>query len=179
MTGSLSAIEAQALIHGGKAILIDVREADEFKAEHIAYAMSVPLGSLEDGFKTLKLPQETIVIFHCHKGTRGTMACERIKGIGSCSNEVVNIEGGIEGWKTSGLPVITQSGKAQKKAPVSIFRQVQMIAGSFIAVFVVIGFSGLTLGFVLAGMVGAALFLSGLSGWCGMAILLGKMPWNK
>lgn len=55
----------------GDAILIDVREADEFKAEHITYASSLPLSNLKSLFSQMNIPVTRKVIFHCFKGKRG------------------------------------------------------------------------------------------------------------
>jgi len=176
MTETINVTEAIALIKNGEAVLIDVREPDEFKAEHIAYAMSMPLSALEGGFKALDIPISKTILFQCLKGSRGQMACERIESLGACNNKLVNIEGGIEAWKEQGLPVIGASSEAPA---MSIFRQVQIIVGLLIALCVVIGFAGMRLAFVLAGIFGAALFFAGLTGWCGLARALAKMPWNK
>ena len=83
------------------------------------------------------------------------------------------MDGGITAWKAAGLPVAS-SGKG-----LSIFRQVQIIVGGLIAFLVVLGLTGLTVGFIIAGILGGALFFAGLTGWCGLAMLLRKMPWNK
>ncbi|MGH1398551.1 MAG: rhodanese-like domain-containing protein [Alphaproteobacteria bacterium] len=176
MTQSINITDALAMIKNGDAVLIDVREPDEFKTEHIAYAISVPLSALEDGFQTLNIPASKTILFQCLKGTRGQMACERIQGLKTCSNKIINIEGGIEAWKEQGLPVIGTSSKAPN---MSIFRQVQIIVGFLITLCVVIGFTGITAAFFLAGIFGAALFFAGLTGWCGLAIILSRMPWNK
>lgn len=176
MTQTINVTDAVKLIKNGDAILIDVREADEFKSEHIAYAMSVPLSSLEGGFKTLDIPPSTTILFQCLKGTRGQMACERIQGLGTCQNQIINIEGGLDSWKEHGFPVI---GAASNSPQISIFRQVQIIAGFLIVLLVLIGFTGITITFILAGIIGGALFFAGLTGWCGLAMILTKMPWNK
>lgn len=176
MTTTVNVTTALDMIKRGDAVLVDVREADEFKAEHIAYALSVPLSALEKGFQSLDIPEDKTILFQCLKGSRGQMACERVQGLGACKNKIANIEGGIESWKQSGLPVI-RAGSAPQK--ISIFRQVQMIVGFLIAFFVVLGFSGVSLGFALAGIFGAVLCVAGITGWCGLAIILSKMPWNK
>jgi|TARA_B110000285_G_scaffold182022_1_gene205610 rhodanese-related sulfurtransferase len=106
MTQVVTAIEAFALIEDGKAILIDVREANEFKSEHIADALSAPLSSLEDELKMLDIPKDKTILFQCLKGARGQMACERTQGLGLYPNNIINLEGGIQAWKESGLPVI-------------------------------------------------------------------------
>ena len=176
MTNTINVSDAVKLIKSGDAVLIDVREPDEFKNEHIAYALSVPLSSLEHGLKMLNIPSSKTILFQCLKGSRGQGACERIQGLGSHENKVMNIEGGIEEWKAQNLPVISLSTTTPK---ISIMRQVQIIAGLLIALCVMLGFMGLNTGFVLAGVIGAALFFAGLSGWCGMALVLSKMPWNN
>ena len=150
-----------------------VREADEFGDEHIAYANSLPLSKLEDVFSQMSIPSNRTLIMHCLKGARGNTACLNVQSLGLGENEIYNLDGGILAWKEAGLPVIA------KASGLSIFRQVQIIVGGFIAMLVAIGFAGLTLGFMIAGFLGAALFFAGLTGWCGLAMLLKKMPWNK
>lgn len=176
MIPTITVKEALDKIKTGDAILIDVREPDEFKAEHIAYALSVPLSSLEGGFQMLDIPKDKIILFQCLKGSRGQMACERIQDLGSCENTIINIEGGIEAWKEADFPVIGVTAKSHK---ISVMRQVQIIVGFLITFFVLLGFAGLFFAFVLAGILGAALFFAGITGWCGLAIILSKMPWNK
>lgn len=178
MTQTITVQDAVHKIKNGDAVLIDVREPDEFKSEHIAYALSVPLSSLEGGFQMLDIPKDKAILFQCLKGSRGQIACERIQGLGSCENKIMNIEGGIEAWKEAGLPVIGAS--ASTTTPkISIMRQVQIIVGGLVALCVLIGLLGLSFGFILAGLFGGALFFAGLTGWCGLAMILSKMPWNK
>lgn len=175
MINTISPQEAAQWLSDGEAILIDVREASEFSAEHIAYATSLPLSDLQNLFQKMNIPITRKVIFHCLKGTRGSQACETAQGCGSCQNPMYNMEGGITAWKKAGLPTVSSA----LSPGISIFRQVQIIIGGMIALFILLGFLGLKLGFIIAGVLGAALFFSGLTGWCGLAVLLSKMPWNK
>ncbi len=176
MTQTINIKDAEAMVRSGEAVLVDVREPDEFKNEHISYAMSVPLSSLEEGVGILNIPEDTAIIFQCLKGSRSKMACERIQGLSSCNNKLLNFHGGIEAWKAEGFPVI---GSPSSSSGLSIFRQVQIIVGFIVVACVVLGFVGLKPAFVVAGVVGAALFTAGLTGWCGLAMILVKMPWNK
>lgn len=173
MTSTISPQEAARWLAAGEAILIDVREADEFRAEHIAYASSLPLGELENLIGHMSIPAARKLIFQCLKGGRGEKACLLVGRGGGFPNEIYNLEGGLDAWKEAGLPVVTAG------TGLSVFRQVQMIAGSIVVLMIVLGFLGLTLGFILAGFIGAALFLAGLTGWCGLAMLLSRMPWNR
>ena len=173
MTQTITPKDAAKLLANGEAVLIDVREPDEFKKEHIAYANSLPLNKLETLFKQMNIPENRKLIFQCLKGGRGQKACETINSCGTCTNEIYNMSGGITAWKDVGLP--TASGA---KGP-SIFRQVQIIVGGLIALFVLAGYSGITPAFALAGILGAVLCFAGITGWCGLAIILKKMPWNR
>ena len=172
---NISPLEAQKLLSSGEAILIDVREPDEFAAQHIPYALSLPLGLLEERFSSLDIPSDKKLIFQCLKGARGEKACLRVSDKNLSSHTIMNMEGGISGWTEAGLPLIAQA----KQAGISIFRQVQIIAGGLIAFFIFLGLMGLTIFLVIAGLMAIALFTAGLTGWCGLAMLLQKMPWNK
>jgi rhodanese-related sulfurtransferase len=171
---TITPAQAKSWLLSGEAVLIDVREPDEFKAEHIAYAASMPLGSVGDLFAEMPIPSDKKVLFQCQRGGRGAKACAAVQSTG-VPNELHNIEGGIDGWKAAGFPVVTSSAADG----LSIFRQVQIVVGALVVLGVLAGFNGLTFGFVAAGLFGAALFLAGITGWCGLAMLLTKMPWNR
>ena len=178
MVQNISVTDAAELLKKGDAVLIDVREPDEFKDEHIVYALSLPLSRLENGIKILDLPQDKIILFQCLKGSRGQMACQKLNSMNDCPNPIANVEGGIQSWKDHKLPVVSNLENKGIEG-VSIFRQVQIAVGLLMVLFIVIGFMGVTVGFLVAGLLSTALLISGLTGWCGMAILLSKMPWNK
>lgn len=173
-TQNISPKQAYEWLKNGEAVLIDVREPDEFAAEHIACASSMPLGMIGEMLELMDIPAGRRVIFQCMKGGRGSKACAVIESSG-LPGGVFNIEGGLEGWKAAGLPVVGKS--AAPRFP--IFRQVQMVIGSLVFLLVAIGFMGLTVGFILAGIVGGMLAFAGFTGWCGLAMLLERMPWNR
>jgi rhodanese-related sulfurtransferase len=171
----ISPQKALELIQSNQVVLVDVREPDEFKQEHIAYAISVPLSQLERVFTEGEFEGRT-VLFQCKKGMRGQKACAYVAGNKQLNVEVLNVEGGIDGWKEAGLTTISNN---PAPAGFPIMRQVQITVGLLIVLFIILGYSGVSVGFVLAGMFGAALAFSGITGWCGLAIVLNKMPWNK
>ena len=162
--------EAAAAIGAGDAILLDVREPAEFAAGHIAEAMSVPLSQLPRVLA--RLPAAKGIIFQCERGARGESACAVAAASGR--TDVANLAGGLAAWRQAGLPVIGAA-----SAGVSIFRQVQMIVGAAVALLVALGFAGWTPGFAIAGLMGAMLAVAGVTGWCGLAMLLARMPWNR
>ena len=58
-------------------------------------------------------------------------------------------------------------------------RQVQVAVGVLVVVFTLAGFGVHPLFHALAGLTGLGLINAGVTGWCGMAMLLAKMPWNR
>jgi rhodanese-related sulfurtransferase len=166
---SLSTItpaEAKRLIAQG-ATLIDIRDKDEHAREHIAVARNRPLGTLTD-LGGVNGP----IIFHCRAGKRTADNAGRLEQATNC--EAYILEGGIEGWKQAGLPVV-----ADKSQPIEINRQVMIAAGSLVLIGVLLGAFVSSGFYVLSGLIGAGLVFAGVSGFCGMAKLLALMPWNR
>jgi len=152
----------------GQHHLIDVRTAPEFNSESIdAKCHNIPLNNISK----LTLPKESEIILVCASGNRSSRARDTLVEQGFTN--VYSLDGGIADWKANQLPI------KSVKGTLPIMRQVQIAAGILIL-------TG-TLGSLfiaspliwLAAFVGAGLTFAGLSGWCGMAILLGHMPWNK
>ena len=88
--------------------------------------------------------------------------------------EAYILDGGIEAWKRAGLPV-----QQDNKQPIEIVRQVQIAAGGLVLLGVVLGFWLSPAFFLVSAVMGAGLTLAGATGWCGLAKLLGHMPWNR
>jgi rhodanese-related sulfurtransferase len=84
------------------------------------------------------------------------------------------LTGGIDGWAAAGLPV-----EVDRAQPIEIMRQVQIAAGVLVLTGVVLGLLVSPGFFGLSAFVGAGLTFAGVTGWCGMARLLGLMPWNR
>ena len=164
--------QAQKLIMQG-ARLLDIRSADEYAHEHIAQASLQPLSGIEKGDKPQPLSEQDVVIFHCQSGRRTAQNAALLAGAATPAKAYL-LEGGINGWKQQGLAVVQD-----KNQPLPIMRQVQIAAGSLILIGTVLGFASSPLFFLLPGFVGAGLLFAGISGFCGMATLLSKMPWNQ
>ncbi|MBE8717167.1 rhodanese family protein [Cellvibrio polysaccharolyticus] len=152
------------------ALLVDIREPDEYAREHIANARSAPLSRWQPD----QLPEAATrkIIFHCKSGQRTRQnAAHLASGI---SSDVYLLEGGLDAWKQAGLPTRKVAGQ-----PLELMRQVQIIAGSLTLLGVLLGFTLSPAFFWLSGFVGAGLLFAGISGFCGMARLLMLMPWNR
>lgn len=154
----------------GKAVLVDVREADEFARRHIAGAMSRPLSQWEEAHLSVAPGQD--VVFTCRSGARTQGACDRLAA--RVEGTAFVLAGGLDAWERAGLPVAVD-----RKAPLEIMRQVQIAAGSLVLIGVLLGFLVNPAWFGLSGFVGAGLTFAGATGFCGMARLLMLAPWNR
>lgn len=152
----------------GSLTLVDVREPDEFARERIDGGRLEPLGNL-DSEKLRNLPRPIVVT--CASGVRATEAAKRLTAAGI--EDVHVLEGGLQGWKRAGFPIV------REKGGLPIMRQVQIVAGSLVVVGTVLGAFVAPGWLALSGFVGAGLVFAGVTGFCGMANLLQMMPWNR
>jgi rhodanese-related sulfurtransferase len=157
-------------IGAGRAVLVDIRESDEFARSHVKGALSRPLSTWEKAH--LSIDPDTDVIFTCRSGMRTVGACNRLAA--RVSGDAFVMDGGLDAWIKTGLPVETNA-----DAPLEIMRQVQIAAGSLVLMGVLLGFIVAPAWFGLAAFVGAGLTFAGVSGFCGMARLLMLAPWNR
>ena len=148
--------------------LIDVRTALEFDSEHIKGSKNLPLNEL--GQKDPGLNQQEPVFVICRTGNRAGRAAAQLNASGFAC-EV--LQGGILEWKKSGLPVV------EGKKRLSLERQVQLTIGLLILTGVTLGFTVNQLFFLLPGFIGCGLTFAGLTGNCGLAMVLAKAPWNR
>ena len=153
---------------GEKIELIDVRTPAEFAEVHIDFAHNVPLDQLRPDSVSRGHAGPIYVI--CRSGGRGRQAREKLQAAGL---NAVNVEGGTAAWEAAGLPVI-RSG-----AQMSLERQVRIGAGSLVVLGVALGALVHPAFYALAGFVGAGLVFAGATDWCGMGMLLAKLPWNR
>lgn len=164
---AIAPADARRAIEAG-AVLVDIREADEHAREKIPGAVNVPLSRIGD-VAALGRP----LVFHCRSGMRTAANAETLKAAAGGSPCHL-LDGGIDGWRSAGLPTAVD-----RKQPLELMRQVQIGAGSLTLIGVVLGFLVHPGFFGLAAFVGAGLTFAGTTGWCGMALLLRRMPWNR
>lgn len=108
--------QAHALLSDHHAVLIDVREPDEFAAGHVDRFINLPRGVLE-----MKIHQHPLVASHCEplaalealaahpiyllcrSGARSVLAAKALQEMGF--EQVWSISGGFQAWLEAGLPV--------------------------------------------------------------------------
>ena len=161
----------KAWMETGDVVLIDVRPPEKFAEERIATALSMPLASLERG----ALPDLSgkRLVFQCQVGVASERAGRKILGQGF-EGDVHHLVGGISAWKRAGLSV-TGPGAGR----VSIQRQVQITSGTLVLIGVVLGATASPWFHALAAFIGAGTLFAGITGTCGMARMLGLLPYNR
>ena len=152
-------------------LIIDVRTPEEHATGHIQSSVLLPLPKLTPEAVRGMLHSGQSCVLVCHAGTRAAKAVALLSEAGI--ENLAVMEGGMEAWKSTGLPV--------KKGVegISIQSQTRVISGAMVL-------SGLLLGhylnpawYFLSGFVGVGLIFAGVTGFCGMSVLLARLPWNR
>lgn len=153
--------------------LVDVRSPAEFGAVHAEGAILHPLDTLKPRqlAEQLGLSSAAPAALLCASGNRAKKAAEMFHGAGIPHCLVV--EGGTRAWEAAGLPTI------KGKGMISLERQVRIGAGSLVIAGVLLGHFIHPGWYGLSGVVGCGLIFAGITDWCGMGLLLAKMPWNR
>jgi rhodanese-related sulfurtransferase len=173
---TLPAAEVDRRRRGGESIeIIDVRTPVEFAAIHAEGAHLIPLDQLdvpkvmsERGSARANEPLCVI----CKSGGRAAKAVERFQAAGF--ENVFSIEGGTDAWDKAGLPVVRGAARV-----ISLERQVRIVAGFLVLLGALLGWQFHPAFHALSAFIGAGLLFAGVSDWCGMGLLLAKMPWNN
>ena len=167
MTQEIEPTELASRIKQGTSVsLIDVRTPLEFSQVHAVGAVNMPLETVTlDRVQALAAGRE--IFFICKGGNRSKKASAAV------TLPTTSVVGGTEGWEKAGLPLV------RGKGGMSLERQVRVSAGGLVLVGVFLG-TAFHPGFLaIAGFVGAGLVFAGITDWCGMGLLLARMPWNQ
>ena len=95
--------EAVQLINRRDAVVLDVRDASEYKAGHIANARHVPAADLEGRVKELDKVKAKPIIVSCARGTKSLGIANRLRKLGF--NEVFSLRGGVAAWQQANMPL--------------------------------------------------------------------------
>ncbi len=170
---TMSPVEAKRRLASGSAILVDIREPMEHAREAIPGAQLHPLSAFDaQALSALGSANARALIFHCQGGKRTADNADRLRG---CSvPEAYILEGGLSGWKAAGYAT-----SIDRTKPIELQRQVQITAGLLVLTGLLLAWLVSPLFLGLSAFVGGGLVFAGISGWCGMARILGLMPWNR
>lgn len=163
----------QLLERGTPMYILDVRTPPEYARVHVTSAQLLPLDDLDAaaiaaGRRDAADP--TYVI--CQSGARAAKACQRLHEAGL--SNVYSIEGGTAAWEKAGLPVERGTSRV-----ISLERQVRIAAGSMVFIGVILAWTVHLAFLVVPAFIGTGLVFAGITDYCGMALMLTKMPWNR
>lgn len=150
--------------------IVDVRECIEYKTEHLSGSVNIPLSALSKSLEKIKKNQPVYLL--CRSGARSDQAAQELQKKGY--EHVRIIEGGLESLKLTGCTLV----KGETKVwPMD--RQVRLGAG-LMTLIGILGFWFIHSAFLFLSLfVACGLIFSAVTNTCGMAIILGRCPWNQ
>jgi rhodanese-related sulfurtransferase len=167
---SITPVALSASLGAGE--LLDVRTPSEYASAHVPGVKLMPLSDLKaEAYLAQHAPGTPLYVF-CQAGERARKAIEQLERAGC--DDCVLVEGGTQAWIAAGLPVHSSGRKV-----LPLMRQVQIVVG----LLSIVG-AGLALAVnrwfaILPLFLGCGLVFAGITGTCGMALLLARMPWNR
>jgi rhodanese-related sulfurtransferase len=159
----------QKISAGERLQLIDVRTPGEFAAGHVPGAVNMPLEEVESRLRDMNNQDPVVLI--CQSGNRAGQ-CKVI--LESHREDLLLLEGGTSDWTECGYDVVRNASSSW-----SIERQVRLIVGVLLIVGVALTLTVSPYWIVLPGFLGLGLTFAGATNFCGMGILVSKMPWNR
>ncbi len=152
--------------------LLDVRTPPEYSSAHVPGARLIPLDQLRvDAFLARHEPGTPIYVL-CQGGARASKAIEQLERAGC--DDCALVEGGTQAWIDAGLPI-----HRGVRSVLPLMRQVQIVVGALSAAGAVLALAVNPWFAVLPLIIGCGLLFAGITGTCGMALLLTRMPWNR
>lgn len=160
------------IARGAACRVLDVRTAGEFFAAHVAGAEHIPLDSLNAREWARSHNAGAPVYILCQSGGRARKAAAALRSAGV--RECAVVDGGLDAWSGAGLPVVRGASRV-----LPLMRQVQLVIGTVSATGAALAlwknpaFAWIPLA------TGLGLTLAGATGFCGLAEVLARMPWNR
>jgi rhodanese-related sulfurtransferase len=99
----VDAKQAQAMNLQG-ALLLDVRQPEEFASIHAPDAKLIPLGDLPARLPEIAAYKDQPIVVICRSGRRSAQAVDLLREAGY--GNVSNVAGGMNGWESDGLEVV-------------------------------------------------------------------------
>jgi len=97
----ISPQDAAVKSQSGEAVIVDVREKDEWDEEHIPNATHLSRGTIELDIEEKVPGLNAMIICHCGGGGRSAFAAESLQKMGY--KNVRSMAGGFKAWKATGL----------------------------------------------------------------------------
>ena len=101
---SISPAESTQMINRDNALMLDIRESNEYSEGHIINSLHIPLSGLKTRMKDLEKYKAGKIIVACRSGHRSSQACATLKKEGF--EQVFNLSGGVMAWESANLPLV-------------------------------------------------------------------------
>jgi len=170
---SISPAALLAVLQAGETHeFLDVRTPPEYASAHVPGARLIPLDELNvEAFLAGHKPGTPVYVL-CQSGGRAARAIELFERAGC--EDCILVEGGTQAWMDAGLPV-----HRGVRTVLPLMRQVQIVVGSLSALGAALALLVSPWFAILPLFIGCGLLFAGITGACGMALLLARMPWNR
>jgi rhodanese-related sulfurtransferase len=166
------AVLANHLAESESLELLDVRTPSEYANAHVPGAKLMPLNELNiQTVLAVHAPGAPLYVL-CQGGERAGKAIEMMERAGC--EDCVLVEGGTQAWINAGFPVHRGASKV-----LPLIRQVQIVVGTIVATGAILTLTVDRWFAVIPLLLGCGLCFAGVTGFCGMALLLARMPWNR
>jgi rhodanese-related sulfurtransferase len=153
--------------------LIDVRTAPEYSSAHVPQAKLLPLHEITpERVAQLRGSNGNPVYLICQSGMRAEKAAEKLSR--SDFPGVVVVAGGLDAWTNAGLDAERGTSKV-----LPLMRQVQLVIGISTAAGAILALTVDPLFALIPLVTGSGLTINGLTGFCGLALLMARLPWNR
>ena len=155
------------------ALLIDVRSPAEYRSIHAKGSLCFPLDKLQKNANEIKpvIEDYDSILLICKSSGRTEIAYDILDK--QFNKKFCIVEGGTDAWTKNDLPIITDTGS------ISLERQARICAGAIVLLGCLLTFFVSKWFILIPVIVGAGLLNAGITDWCGMGLLLAKMPWNR
>jgi glyoxylase-like metal-dependent hydrolase (beta-lactamase superfamily II)/rhodanese-related sulfurtransferase len=147
-------------------LVVDVRLPAEYRATHLEPSVLLPLDQLAR--RRGELPRDREVVLVCRTGARARLAVAELPGF-----RTRVLEGGLVAWQEAGHPVV------EGQAHMGLERQVRIVAGALAALGGILAVTVSPWFGLLPAFIGTGLVYAGITDRCGMAMMLGKLPYNR
>ncbi len=101
----ISVAEAKEKLEGGKAVMVDVRDPNEYVEVHARDVRLIPVNTVLGEIKQIRdYAGGKDVLFICKSGQRSALAAEYATAAGLDELPLFNVEGGTTAWVAAGYP---------------------------------------------------------------------------
>ena len=100
---SISPAESTQMINRDDALILDVRENNEYSEGHIINSLHIPMGSVQQRIPEIEKYKQKPVIVSCRSGARSNSVCGWLRKHNF--ENVSNLKGGVMAWQNASLPL--------------------------------------------------------------------------